>query len=62
MKLKIIIFQPIIDTAADLDIPGWDVQTGAGLVDIKEAIARVPFIEPKKPGFWEPFSGEGRVK
>ncbi|MDJ0556773.1 MAG: S8 family serine peptidase, partial [Microcoleaceae cyanobacterium MO_207.B10] len=61
--------QLLIDTAADLDAPGWDAQTGAGLVNIKEAIYRAPFIEPdkkpgfsEKPGFWQPFSGEGRVR
>ncbi|GGA27630.1 S8 family serine peptidase [Okeania sp. KiyG1] len=60
--------QLLIDTAADLDVPGWDARTGAGLVDIKEAIYRAPFIEPQNPDFslqpniGQPFSGEGRVK
>ena len=60
--------QLLIDTAADLDVPGWDAQTGAGLVDIKEAISRAPFVEPQNPNFsqqpniGQPFSGEGRVK
>jgi chromosome segregation ATPase len=60
--------QLLIDTAADLDVPGWDAATGAGLVDAKEAIDRAFLVEPEKPGvsekpaFWQPFSGEGRVQ
>ncbi|MFB2921031.1 DUF4114 domain-containing protein [Aerosakkonema funiforme] len=60
--------QLLLDTAVDLNTPGWDAQTGAGLLDVKEAVSRAQFIEPEKPGFsekpgfWEPFSGEGRVK
>ncbi len=58
----------LLDTAVDLNTPGWDSETGAGLLDVKEAVSRAQLIEPQKPGFsekpgfWEPFSGEGRVK
>ncbi|MCL1466090.1 S8 family serine peptidase, partial [Argonema galeatum] len=58
----------LLATAADLNTPGWDAQTGAGLLDVKEAVRRAQLIEPQKPGFsekpgfWEPFSGEGRAK
>jgi len=58
----------LLATAADLNTPGWDSETGAGLLDVKEAVRRAQFMEPQKPsvsekpGFWEPFSGEGRAK
>jgi chromosome segregation ATPase len=60
--------QLLIDTAADLNTPGWDKETGAGLVDVKSAIDRALSLEPKPP---EPvkhglqvslFSGEWRVE
>ncbi|NEO54958.1 MAG: hypothetical protein F6K54_18865 [Okeania sp. SIO3B5] len=60
--------QLLTDTATDLDVPGWDAKTDEGLVDIKEAISRAPFIEPQNPDFslqpdiGQPFSGEDRVK
>ncbi|WP_199249736.1 S8 family serine peptidase [[Phormidium] sp. ETS-05] len=59
--------QLLIDTAADLDVEGWDVLTGAGLVDIKEALDRATFIEAEGattglPLQVNPFSGEGRSK
>ncbi len=60
--------QLLIDTAADLNTPGWDKETGAGLVDVKSAIDRALSLEPKplepvKPGFQVSlFSGEGRVE
>ncbi|MEZ2303240.1 MAG: DUF4114 domain-containing protein [Microcoleus sp.] len=60
--------QLLIDTAADLNTPGWDKETGAGLVDVKSAIDRALSLEPKplepvKPGMQVSlFSGEGRVE
>ncbi|WP_236503557.1 DUF4114 domain-containing protein [Tychonema sp. BBK16] len=60
--------QLLIDTAADLNIPGWDKETGAGLVDVKSAIDRALSLEPKPPEPLKPglqvslFSGEGRVE
>ncbi|MEZ2322056.1 MAG: DUF4114 domain-containing protein [Microcoleus sp.] len=60
--------QLLIDTAADLNTPGWDKETGAGLVDVKGAIDRALSLEPKplepvKPGMQVSlFSGEGRVE
>ncbi|WP_293365378.1 DUF4114 domain-containing protein [Microcoleus sp. CAWBG27] len=60
--------QLLIDTAADLNVPGWDKETGAGLVDVKSAIDRALSLEPKPPEPVKPgiqvslFSGEGRVE
>ncbi|MEG4981332.1 S8 family serine peptidase [Microcoleus sp. F8-D3] len=59
--------QLLIDTAADLNTPGWDKETGAGLVDVKSAIDRALSMEPTpapvKPGVQVSlFSGEGRVE
>ncbi|TAE02984.1 MAG: DUF4114 domain-containing protein, partial [Oscillatoriales cyanobacterium] len=59
--------QLLIDTAADLNTPGWDKETGAGLVDVKSAIDRALSLEPTpapvKPGLQVSlFSGEGRVE
>ena len=60
--------QLLIDSAADLNTPGWDKETGAGLVDVKSAIDRALSLEPKplepvKPGMQVSlFSGEGRVE
>lgn len=57
----------LINTAVDLNTPGWDEKTGAGLIDIKEAISRAQLIEPKTStptsNSQQPttFSGEGRV-
>jgi chromosome segregation ATPase len=59
--------QILIDTAVDLDLPGWDKETGAGLVDINEAIQRAQLTEAAvreaESTRFEPvkFSGEGRV-
>jgi hypothetical protein len=36
--------QLLIDTAADLNTPGWDKETGFGLIDVKEAIRRAQLI------------------
>ena len=58
----------LIDTAADLNVPGWDKETGSGLVDVKGAIDRALSLEPKPPEPVKPgiqvslFSGEGRVE
>ncbi|MEG4343113.1 DUF4114 domain-containing protein [Microcoleus sp. A003_D6] len=59
--------QLLIDTAADLNAPGWDKETGAGLVDVKSAIDRALSLEPSidevKSGVQVSlFSGEGRVE
>ncbi|WP_293360269.1 MULTISPECIES: DUF4114 domain-containing protein [unclassified Microcoleus] len=60
--------QLLIDTAADLNAPGWDKETGSGLVDVKSAIDRALSLEPKPPEPVKPgiqvslFSGEGRVE
>ncbi|MEG3966135.1 peptidoglycan DD-metalloendopeptidase family protein [Microcoleus sp. T2B6] len=59
--------QLLIDTAADLNTPGWDKETGAGLVDVKSAIDRALSMEPTpapvKSGVQVSlFSGEGRVE
>ncbi|WP_341732306.1 DUF4114 domain-containing protein [Microcoleus sp. EPA2] len=60
--------QLLIDTAADLNVPGWDKETGSGLIDVKSAIDRALSLEPKplepvKPGLQVSlFSGEGRVE
>ncbi|HIK09126.1 MAG TPA: S8 family serine peptidase [Oscillatoriaceae cyanobacterium M33_DOE_052] len=60
--------QLLIDTAVDLDVEGWDVLTGAGLINIKEALDRAFFVEPEEATTGElplqvnPFSGAGRVK
>ncbi|MBW4497784.1 MAG: S8 family serine peptidase [Oscillatoria princeps RMCB-10] len=60
--------QLLLDTAADLNTPGWDPQTGAGLLDVKEAIRRAFLVEPdtspESPLPFTPsaFSGEGRVR
>jgi chromosome segregation ATPase/pimeloyl-ACP methyl ester carboxylesterase len=65
--------QLLLETAADLDAPGWDPQTGAGLLDVKEAIRRAFLVEPLTPqpplpqgergsSTLTPFSGEGRVR
>ncbi|MEG3926057.1 MULTISPECIES: DUF4114 domain-containing protein [unclassified Microcoleus] len=59
--------QLLIDTAADLNTPGWDKETGAGLVDVKSAIDRALSMEPtldpvKSGGQVSFFSGEGRVE
>ncbi|MEG4470510.1 S8 family serine peptidase [Microcoleus sp. AT9_B5] len=59
--------QLLIDTAADLNTPGWDKETGAGLVDVKSAIDRALSMEPTpapvKPGVQVSlFSGQGRVE
>ncbi|MGA9380950.1 MAG: DUF4114 domain-containing protein, partial [Phormidium sp.] len=62
--------QLLLDTAADLNTPGWDAQTGAGLLDVKEAVSRAQLIEgnggqdahPTREFSTIPFSGEGRVK
>ncbi|XZO00975.1 MAG: DUF4114 domain-containing protein [Microcoleus sp.] len=60
--------QLLIDTAADLNTPGWDETTGFGLIDVKEAIGRAQLIEPDLSGVKpvsfapSPFSGEGRVE
>ena len=57
----------ILDTADDLAQPGWDAQTGAGLLDIEEAIEVAQNTRGKQLGQEEalsnvkPFSGEGRV-
>ncbi len=58
--------QLLLETAVDLNTPGWDEKTGAGLVDIKEAISRAQLIEPKTTiptphSLPTSFSGEGRV-
>jgi Subtilase family/Domain of unknown function (DUF4114) len=59
--------QILIDTAVDLDLPGWDKETGAGLVNINEAIQRAQLTEAAvrdpESTLFEPvkFSGEGRV-
>ncbi|WP_293342301.1 DUF4114 domain-containing protein [Microcoleus sp. CAWBG58] len=57
----------LIDTAADLNAPGWDKETGSGLVDVKGAIDRALSLEPtadevKSDLQVSLFSGEGRVE
>ena len=58
----------LLETAADLDVPGWDKNTGAGLLDVKEAVSRALYIEPivsdspDAPFSISAFSGEGRVQ
>lgn len=37
----------LIETARDLNIEGWDAETGAGLVDIQEAVIRAQMIAPQ---------------
>ncbi|HEY9864348.1 MAG TPA: S8 family serine peptidase, partial [Candidatus Obscuribacterales bacterium] len=37
----------LIETARDLNTPGWDAETGAGLIDIQEAISRAQLIPPQ---------------
>lgn len=60
--------QLLIDSAADLNAPGWDETTGFGLIDVKEAIRRSQLIEPDlsevKPVAFTPslFSGQGRAE
>ncbi|MEG4591256.1 peptidoglycan DD-metalloendopeptidase family protein [Microcoleus sp. F8_C2] len=59
--------QLLIDTAADLNAPGWDKETGSGLIDVKSAIDRALSVEPTPapvpPGVQVSlFSGEGRVE
>ncbi|MEG4423744.1 MULTISPECIES: S8 family serine peptidase [unclassified Microcoleus] len=60
--------QLLIDSAADLNAPGWDETTGFGLINVKEAIRRAQLIAPDlsgvKPVSFTPsrFSGEGRVE
>ncbi|MEG4167423.1 MULTISPECIES: DUF4114 domain-containing protein [unclassified Microcoleus] len=59
--------QLLIDTAADLNTPGWDKETGAGLVDVKSAIDRALSMQPtpapvKSEVQVSLFSGEGRVE
>ena len=59
--------QVLMETAADLNVPGWDAQTGAGLLDVGEAVTRSQFIAPEEiepsnlPLESSLFSGEGRV-
>jgi chromosome segregation ATPase len=57
----------LIETSRDINQEGWDKETGFGIIDIKEAIARSLITEPKTvetqaPVTVVPFSGEGRVK
>jgi uncharacterized membrane protein len=57
----------LIETSRDINQKGWDKETGFGIIDIKEAIARSLITEPKTvktqaPVTVVPFSGEGRVK
>ncbi|MGB8687340.1 MAG: DUF4114 domain-containing protein, partial [Microcoleus sp.] len=60
--------QLLIDTAADLNAPGWDETTGFGLIDVKEAIRRAQLIPPDLSEVTpvsftpSPFSGEGRAQ
>ncbi|MDB9510379.1 S8 family serine peptidase [Kamptonema animale CS-326] len=60
--------QLLIDSAADLNAPGWDETTGFGLINLKEAIGRAQLIEPdllevKSIDFTpSAFSGEGRAQ
>lgn len=37
----------LIETARDLNTPGWDAETGAGLIDIQEAISRAQLTPPQ---------------
>lgn len=57
----------LLQTADDLATAGWDEQTGAGLLDVEEAIALAKETEPQPLTVSEspevtPFSGEGRVR
>ena len=63
--------QLLLETAVDLDAPGWDALTGAGLLAVSEAIRRALLTEPNSPLSpsaslpltpFTPFSGEGRVQ
>ena len=58
--------QIILETADDLATPGWDPQTGAGLLDIEEAILTAQqtqgqLVEKGPPLPITLYSGEGRV-
>lgn len=37
----------LIETARDLNTPGWDAETGSGLIDIQEAISRAQLTRPQ---------------
>jgi hypothetical protein len=39
----------LIETARDLNTPGWDAETGVGLVDVQEAISRAITMAPTNP-------------
>ncbi|NEP79213.1 MAG: S8 family serine peptidase, partial [Okeania sp. SIO3B3] len=56
----------LLTTANDLADPGWDAETGVGLLDVKEAVERAKVTEAKPlevtaaPEVFS-FTGEGRV-
>ena len=63
-------YRQVIDiltsTATDLDVPGWDTETGAGLLNIAKAVklAKVTLPEVYEPEPWvapDTWSGEGLV-
>ncbi|NEP11334.1 MAG: DUF4114 domain-containing protein [Symploca sp. SIO2C1] len=58
----------LVSTATDLGPDGWDADSGAGLLDVTEAILAANLVvsspvlpEDVKPNY-QPFSGQGRVE